>query len=301
MCSVVELRENIVDSVIDLGVSLDFLENPAFVATLSEIDTLIGKMNIEDAGVVLVDESNDTLSFKYTNVAGDKFSFELSCPDENTIKAVKVEEPHTYVGDEGKVVRKKNVVEHVATLGSHGEVTVVVNTGAIDNLGCDNHHYNMTNTVERRVYTKRGVMYERENKSYAARKGEGYFHRVGVNEMLLLARQAFDYAPWSDIYNRRTLLRREMLDTARLVFEDRAKENNYYGVVPLHKENSLRDLCIAKDYNVFPMIDVEIEPLSEEEIEELLAKEVCDKVAEGLGYFAQGRTSYRYSSVENEA
>ena len=49
------------------------------------------------------------------------------------------------------------------------------------------------------------------------------------------------------------------------------------------------------------MIDVEIEPLSEEEIEELLAKEVCDKVAEGLGYFAQGRTSYRYSSVENEA
>ena len=63
MCSVVELRENIVDSVIDLGVSLDFLENPAFVATLSEIDTLIGKMNIEDAGVVLVDESNDTLSF----------------------------------------------------------------------------------------------------------------------------------------------------------------------------------------------------------------------------------------------
>ena len=73
------------------------------------------------------------------------------------------------------------------------------------------------------------------------------------------------------------------------------------GVVPLQRGNSLKDLVIASDYNVFPMKDVEIPALSEEEINELLARETNEKVAEGLGFFAQGRTSYRYSSVENEA
>ena len=44
-----------------------------------------------------------------------------------------------------------------------------------------------------------------------------------------------------------------------------------------------------------------IPALTEAEVADLLAREVNEKVAEGLGYFAQGRTSYRYSSVENEA
>lgn len=297
MCSVVELRENIVDKIVGLGISLDFLENPAFVGALSEINGLIRQINIEDPSVVLVEESDGVLAFKYTSVAGDNYKMEISCPDKKTIKAVRVEEPHTFVGESGSVVRQKNVVEQVARLEEQGDVTIITNRGSIDNIGCDNHHYNMNNSVERSVYTKRGVMYERENKSYATRKGEGYFHRVGVNEMLLLARQAFDYAPWADIYNRRTLLRRELLDTARLMFEDRSKENSYYGVVPLCHDNSLRDMFIAKEYNVFPMADVEIEPLTEGEVADLLARETNEKVAEGLKYFSAGRTSYHYSSV----
>ena len=301
MSSVVELREKIVEKVVNLGVCLEFLENPAFVTVLSEINLYIEQMQIEDPAVVLVDKSKGYLSFNYTNADGDKFKMGISCPNERTIKCVKEEEPHSYVGLEGSVIRQKNVLEQIARLGDHGEVTIITNTGSVDNVGCDNHHYNMNNSVERRVYTKRGVMYEREHKVYKTRKGEGYFHRVGAKEMLLLARQAFDYGPWADTYNKRTLLRREMIDTARLTYEDRAKDNNYFGVVPLHKDNSLRDLFIAKEYNVFPMVDVEIPALTEGEVADLLARETDPKVAEGLGYFAQGRTTYTYSSKENEA
>lgn len=299
MSSIVELRENIVDKVIDLGVSLDFLENPAFVVALAEVNNLISQMNIEDPGVVLVDESNDSLSFTYTSSSGDNYKMDISCPDSKTVKCVRVEEPHSFVGESGNVVRQKNVVEQVAKLDEHGGVTLFTNCGSIDNVDCDNHHYNMNSSVERRVYTTRGVMYEREHKNYATRKGEGYFHRVGADEMLLLARQAFDYGPWADSYDKRSLLVRELLDTARLVYDDRRTGNDYYGVVPLHQEHGLRDMFIANGYNTFPVADVEIHPLMEGEIAEMIARESNPKVAEGLKYFANGRTSYYYTSNES--
>lgn len=296
MSSVVELRKNIVDKVIDLGVNLDFLENPAFIVALSEINALIGEINIEDPGVVLVDRSNGTLSFDYTASNGDRFKFDLACLNSSTIRCIRADEPHSFVGNDGKVVRKKSVVEYVAELGERGEVTIFVNNGAIDNIYCDNHHYNINSSVERRIYTTRGVMYERESKTYATRKGEGYFHRVGVNEMLLLSRQAFDYAPWSDSYAKRTLLRREMLDTAKLFYENRLSDNNYCGVVPLNSVRGLRDMIIAKEYNKFPVNEVEINPLTKAEIADLLARESDERVAEGLSYFAKGRENYCYSS-----
>ena len=242
MSSVLELKENIVDEVLELGARLAFLENPAFSVALAEINGYIKEVGIEDPSVVLVDSSNETLSFSYTAADGDKYKFDLSCPDENTVRFIRIDEPHTYVGMSGSVVRKKFALEHIIKLEEHGDIVVITNKGSIDNVNCDNHHYNMTNFVEKRVYTQRGVMYERELKVYSTRKGEGYFHRVGAKEMLLLARQAFDYGPWSDTYSRRTLLRREMLDTARLVYENRGNESNFYGVVPLHKGNSLKDL-----------------------------------------------------------
>ena len=299
MSSVMDLKNNIVDKVLELGADIKFLENPAFVAALAEVNYFISEINIEDLNVVLLDKSNSSLSFNYDSVDNDNYKVELSCPDSKTIKFIKLVELHSFVGEGNQVVRQKNVVEQIATLGEHGEVIIVTNKGAIDNIGCDNHHYNMNNSVERRVYTKRGVMYERENKNYATRKGEGYFHRVGAKEMLLLARQAFEYGPWADTYNKRTLLRREMFDTARLNYEDRGKDNHYYGVVPLSKENSLKDLLIAKEYNYYPMIDVKIEPLTEEEINNIISKESNELTAEGLRYFANGRTSYSYSSSDN--
>ena len=41
MSSVIDLRDNIVDKVVELGVCLEFLENPAFVTALSEVNGFI--------------------------------------------------------------------------------------------------------------------------------------------------------------------------------------------------------------------------------------------------------------------
>lgn len=297
MCNVVDLRENIVDSVVGLGVNLEFLENPAFVAAMSGIKGLIDEISIEDPNVILIDESDGKLSFSYTASNFDSYKFELSLFDDKTIKCVRTSEPHSYEGEDKSVVRKKNAVEQIARLEDSGEVTIIVNTGMIDNIGCDNHSYNMSNAVERMLYTVDGVMRERENKVYSSRKGIGYFHRVGANEMLLLARQAFIYGPWADVFSKRVLLVRQMLDTARISYEDRDKEHSYFGVVPLNKEKGLRDMFIAEEYNSFPMKDVVIPSITEEEISAIIESESDLKIANGLRGYAYGRTTYHYESA----
>lgn len=294
MSNVNELRENLVDRVLELGVGEKFLEHPAFIPTLSEVSSLIGQMNISDPEKVYVSETDGVVSFEYTSEVGDKYSFELKA-GENSISCVRVEEPHSFVGNSGSVVRQKNAIEIISKLDEYGHVTITKNIGGIDNIDCDNKHYNMSSSVETCMYDKDGVMYEREHKYYGARKGEGYFHRVGANELLNLARWIGYYGDKMP-YSARTKLVRDTLDVATIVYHDRDRGHEYYGKVPLHQEHGLRDMYIANGYNFWPVPEVNIHPLMESEIEAMLARESDPRVAEGLRKYAEGRTTYRYSS-----
>lgn len=295
MSNVKELRSNLVDIVLKMGVGEKFLEHPAFIPALSEVGSLIGQMNILDPEKVFVREEDGVISFEYSTNEGDKYSFELRA-GEDSISCIRVEEPHSFVGNSGSVVRQKNAIEVVSKLDEHGEVTITRNIGSVDNIDCDNKHYNLSSSIERRVYNKDGVMHERESKYYPSRKGEGYFHRVGANELLSFARWVPQYETWNDTYESRTLLRRDKLDVATIVYQDRSRGHEYYGKVPLHQEHGLRDMYIANGYNIYPVPEVVIHPLMESEIEAMLARESDVRVAEGLRKYAVGRTTYKYSS-----
>lgn len=295
MSNVSELRENLVDKVLELGVGEKFLEHPAFVPALSEVGSLIGQMNIIEPDKVYVSEDKGVISFEYSTKTGDKYSFKLRA-SEDSVSCVRVEEPHSFVGNSGNVVRQKHAIEIVSKLDDHGEVTITRNIGSVDNIDCDNKHYNLLSSVERRVYNRDGVMHERESKYYPSRKGEGYFHRVGANELLSFARWVPQYGTWNDTYESRTLLRRDKLDVATIVYHDKGRGHEYYGKVPLHQEHGLRDMYIANGFNLYPVPDVEIHPLMEDEIEAMLARESDERVANGLRKYAVGRTTYRYSS-----
>ena len=299
MSNVADLRENLVDKVLGLGVGGNFLEHPAFVPALSEVSSLIGQMNIFEPERVFVNEDKGVLSFEYSTPEGDKYSFELRA-SENQISCVRVEEPHSFVGNSGNVVRQKNAVEILSKLDG-SEVTITRNVGLMDNIGCDNKHYNLGSSIERRVYDKHGVMRERESKYYDSRKGEGYFHRVGADELLSYSRWVPQYAAWNDRYTSRTLLSRDTLDVARIVYQDRNSGHEYYGKVPLHQEHGLRDMYIANGFNTYPVPPVTIHPLMESEVEAMIARESDSRVAEGLRKYAEGRTSYSYSSGGEES
>ena len=294
MSNVSELRENLVDKVLELGVGGEFLAHPAFIPALAEVSSLIGQMNIMDLEKTYVKEENGKISFEYTEPGGDKYSFELKA-SEDSISCIRVEEPHSFVGNSGDVVRQRNAIEIISKLDGE-EVVITTNFGSVNNIGCDNKHYNLASSVERRVYDKHGVMHERESKYYEPRRGEGYFHRVGANELLSFARWVPHYSSWNDTYTARTLLRRDKLDVATIVYEDRDRGHSYTGKVPLHQEHGLRDMYIANGYNLWPVPEVNIHPLMESEIETMIARESDPRVAEGLRKYAEGRTTYRYSS-----
>lgn len=295
MSSVRELSSNLVDRVLELGVGGKFLEHPAFISALSEVGSLIRQMNISEPEKVMVRENNGVISFQYATSEGDNYSFELKA-SEDSISCVRVEEPHSYVGNSGSVVRQKHAIEIISKLDEYGQVTVTKNIGSIDNVDCeDNMHYNMTSSVETCVYNRDGVMSEREYRYYGSRKGEGYFHRVGANELLNLARRIEPYGDRMP-YSSRTKLVRDKLDVATIVYDDRDSGHEYYGKVPLYQEHGLRDMHVANGYNLYPVPNVEIYPLMESEIDQMLARESDPRVAEGLKKYAVGRTTYRYSS-----
>lgn len=295
MSNVRELRKNLVDKVCELGVGSAFVSHPAFIPVLSGISGLISNMNVSDPDNVHVREHEGMIAFDYKNSAGDTYSFELTAGDD-FIKCIRVEEPHSYVGNSGSVVRQKHAIEKVAKVDDYGSVTIVTNFGSMDNIDCDNHHYNMSSSVETCVYDRNGVMHERESKHYGSRKGEGYFHRVGANELLCYSRWAPQYDRWNSTVTSRTLLRREKLDTARIVYEDKSTNHKHYGVVPLDQQHGLRDMFIANGYNTYPVPEVTIHPLMQAEVDAMIARESDERVAEGLKEYAVGRTTYSYSS-----
>ena len=48
MSNVRELRHDLVDKVLELGVGAEFLEHPAFIPVLGEVDSLLSSMNFAD-------------------------------------------------------------------------------------------------------------------------------------------------------------------------------------------------------------------------------------------------------------
>lgn len=297
MSNVRELRHDLVDKVLGLGVGVEFLEHPAFIPVLGEVDSLLSGMNVSDPEKVHVSEYGEKIIFEYKSEAGDRYSFELS-GSETSIRCVRVEEAHSFVGNDGSTIRRKEAVEKIARIDD-GEVLLTTNYGSLNNVGCDNVHYNLVSSVENSIYDKNGVMREREHKHYGPRKGEGYIHRVGAKELLSFARWVPNYNLWDEGYSSKTLLRRDKLDTAVIVYQDKDTKHEYYGVVPLHQEHGLRDMYVANGYNTYPVPDVVIKPLSDDEIDAMISKESDARVAKGLREYAVGRTHYSYSSNDS--
>lgn len=293
MSNVSELRKNLVDKVLGLGVGGEFLGHPAIGPALARIDSLIGQMNLSDPESVYVSEDDGKISFGCT-VCGTKYNFELTA-SEDSVSCIRVEEPQSFVGNTGDVVRQKNAVEVVSKLDGE-QLIITSNYGSMDNIGCDNKHYNLASSIEKCVYDKDGIMNEREGRYYQPRKGAGFFHRVGADELLSFARWVPHYSTWNDVFTTRTLLRRDTLDVANVVYQDRSTGQEHYGKVPLHQEHGLRDMYIANGYGVYPMPEVRIYPLMESEVEEMLAREKDERVANGLRKYAVGRTTYSYNS-----
>lgn len=299
--SVKELRDKLIERVIGLGVDKSFLENPAFASAISQIDSLIGQMNMfEAAEAVTVKEENGNISFDWTSPVGDKYSMSISSSSPETFRCVRTEENKSFIDTNGQNIRQKNVIEEVATIDKSGSITLTTNSSIVDNIDCRIGKCNNYTWSEKKCYTSNGVMRDREYKSFARGELSVDFDRAEIDSMLFIPRQAFDFGVWHDKYESRTLLVRDKLDTAKIISEDRTKGIKYSAITPLNQEHGLRDMAALLDgYGPYPQ-NVVIPPLSQEEIEVMIQRESNPKVAEGLREYAVGRNTYSYNSAEDK-
>jgi hypothetical protein len=299
--SVKELRDKLIERVIGLGVDKSFLENPAFASAISQIDNLIGQMNMfEAAEAVTVKEENGNISFDWTSPVGDKYSMSISSSSPETFRCVRTEEKKSFIDTNGQSIKRKNVVEEVATIDKSGSITLTTNSSIVDNIDCRIGKCNNYTWSEKKCYTSNGVMRDREYKSFARGELSVDFDRAEIDSMLFIPRQAFDFGVWHDKYESRTLLVRDKLDTAKIISEDRTKGIKYSAITPLNQEHGLRDMAALLDgYGPYPQ-NVVIPPLSQEEIEVMIQRESNPKVAEGLREYAVGRNTYSYNSAEDK-
>jgi len=299
--SVKELRDKLIERVIGLGVDKSFLENPAFASAISQIDSLIGQMNMfEAAETVTVKEENGNISFNWTSPVGDKYSMSISSSSPETFRCVRTEEKKSFIDTNGQSIKRKNVVEEVAAIDKSGSITLTTNSSIVDNIDCRIGKCNNYTWSEKKCYTSNGVMRDREYKSFARGELSVDFDRAEIDSMLFIPRQAFDFGVWHDKYESRTLLVRDKLDTAKIISEDRTKGIKYSAITPLNQEHGLRDMAALFDgYGPYPQ-NVVIPPLSQEEIEAMIQRESNPKVAEGLREYAVGRNTYSYNSAEDK-
>lgn len=300
MYNVKELREKLVEKVAGLGIEPKFKENPAYASAISEINSLIGQMNMfESAESVTVQEEQGSISFNWISPVGVKYSMSISCSSPETFSCVRTEEKKPFIGTNGQTIREKNVIEQVATIDKSGFITLITNGSMVDNIDCSVGKCNNTTWAEKKYYTANGVMRDREYKGFSRGELTEDFDRTRVGSMLYIPRQAFGFGFWHDKYETRTLLTRDKLDTARIFSEDKSKGIRYSAITPLNQEHGLRDMVLPGGYDPYPQ-DVVISPLSHEEIETMIQRENNPKVAEGLRVYAVGRENYYYSTSEDK-
>jgi len=298
--SVKELREKLEEKIYGLGIDSRFRENPAYASALASIENLISQMNMFEASEsVTVREEEGMISFNWTSMTGDAYSICISSFSPETFKCIRIEEKKPFIGVNGQTIREKNVVEEVVTIDKSGFITLTTNGSMVDNIDCGLGKCNDFGWAEKKYYTPNGVMRDREYKRFPKAELMEDFDNAKIDSMLYVPRQAFDFGYWHDKYEKRTLLTRDKLDTAKIVTEDKTKGIRYIATTPLNQEHGLRDMTLLGGYDSYPQ-DVVISPLSREQIEAMIQRENNPKVAEGLRAYAEGREKYYYNSIEDK-
>ena len=291
-----ELYNKLDQKLTNLGVSPKFKENPAYQAVKDEIETMISQMNMgNDYETVMVREEEGKLSFSYTTSTYDKYELTIVCPNPETINCIRTKIKKPWRTGDGKIVNEKEAIEKEATISDKGFITIQTNISNIDDLDCENYVYNNTGSAEKKVYTDKGVMYEREYRSLDLGPLTNMNTvDVPVSSMLYYPREAFDISNIAyKMCNYREVLRRDKLDTAQLFIQKNGKIT-YQSIVPLSQQHGLRDMNTIGQQTTEE--EVFIGPKTQEEIEEMIQKENDPVLQEGLRAFAKDRDSYSYHS-----
>lgn len=295
--SVQDLRDNLNDKILSLGINREFLNNPAYKAVLTEIDNMIGQLNMfEQANNIMVESTGNSISFKFTGADATNYYTEISKNDDKTFKCFQMIEKKPYLNVTGDYVKEKTFVEEIATLTDKGFIELV-NNGAIINNTASSGVCNNMSWAEKKTYTNKGIMQEREYIGFPRGELNESYDRANSATALYFSKSAFN-GSLGNLYDTKTILRRDKLDTARIYVENKNSDFKYSAIIPLNQEHGLRDMTMIGGYDSYPT-EIVIKPLSPEEITAIISKEPDLKIQEGLKEYAVGRENYYYNSLDD--
>ena len=197
-------------------------------------------------------------------------------------------------------IDEMHIREMIAKVDENSNLVLEEHFSLVDNDGCKENEVNNFTTSERKIYNSKGIMIEREFKSFGEEKIERNINNIGLDEALLVPRLSFDKnSNIYDTYIEKNHLVRNMLDTAKLSYKDKLNNREYKTVVKLNEYNGLRNMTLI-GYQDYPE-DIVITPLSKFEIEQKIIRESNLKVQEGLKEFSKDRENYNYNaSYDND-
>ncbi|HAB67139.1 MAG TPA: hypothetical protein DCE23_07205 [Firmicutes bacterium] len=297
--SVRELRDSLNDKVAGLGISEEFRGSVAFHSVLVEIDVLIAQMNMFSvASSVMVTEEKKKISFEWDSPYQEHYQFYIKVKNKNELSCAVVVERKPELGKDGLFTKEKRVIEKKAERNENNEVVLTTSGAIVRNI--DNNTKSLNRSfAERKIYDEYGVMKDREFRTYPEMPLNDHIDKLKIDSILYIPRLVFVGGFMSDEYETRTVMVRHMLDTARVLVDNRKEEKKFIGEIPLNREHGLKNMELDKEFN-YPK-EVLIKPMSNEELEELIRKERNSVVGEGLRRYAKGRTEYYYSSVEDNS
>ena len=250
--NVKNLKENLSEILLSLGIDTRILNNVAFNEVKYEIINLINNMNLgENSSSILVKEENGKISFDFESLTGNKYSFSINSLSKETFSCILVEEKKAYTDREGEIVKEKNAIELKTLIDSQGNITLTTNGSMIDTKGCDNNSCNNSIWSERKNYNTYGVMTERECKVFPKGKLDEGFDKCEVDSMLYIPRSAFVMGPFYNAYSSDILMVRDKLDTAKVHIEDTSNDLKYNGIIPLNKEYGLMNMQFPNKLDYF--------------------------------------------------
>lgn len=292
--SVAELKNNIDAKITMLGITNEFRENPAYITVISEIKRLLDQLNIDESTIVSI--AGKTMFFNCLSASGSRFSVHISCAIPNNINFdIYEERPNQKIADQ--TFGEHDVVELLAVYDPILKtVSTYMSGSTVDNMNCEVNTCNNATWSERKEFNSYGIMMEREYKGFP-RLLLSIDHNL-ITEALMLdtPRQAFSDTFWKDKYNVRNVITRELLDTAKVIYENKVDGERYVTMAPLSQKQSLKYLILPKGFETRPN-NVTIGKLTEDQIDELIKREANPKVRMGLRLLSDGREEYTYNSA----
>jgi hypothetical protein len=277
--------------------NLEVKDNPSFQDVLESIKNKI-KNGVDLTNAELKEDVNN-INLKLVKQFKE-FSFNLTTDEQIRCVSILKQKADREEIDDYYQIDEMHIREMIAKVDENSNLVLEEHFSLVDNDGCKENEVNNFTTSERKIYNSKGIMIEREFKSFGEEKIERNINNIGLDEALLVPRLSFDKnSNIYDTYIEKNHLVRNMLDTAKLSYKDKLNNREYKTVVKLNEYNGLRNMTLI-GYQDYPE-DIVITPLSKFEIEQKIIRESNLKVQEGLKEFSKDRENYNYNaSYDND-